>query len=121
MPIHDPGSTGHMRRAAGKHLPLAPADDRVQAPSPVGRTVGIGAGRPCTNTDVTVPVMAPRRAAAGLAAAQMVQLMAAEACACSAAIASAAGLGWFSARYRAWPARAARTGADAAAIRSAGS
>jgi hypothetical protein len=66
--------SGRLARPAG---PLAPG-----RPRPC---------RPCTNAAVGVRVMAPRRATAGLAAAQMVQPMAAGACACSAAIASAAG------------------------------
>ena len=41
MPINDPGPTGLMRRAAGKP-PAAPADDRVRAPCPAGRTAGTG-------------------------------------------------------------------------------
>ena len=65
---------GRLARPAG---PLAPG-----RPRPC---------RPCTNAAVGVRVMAPRRAAAGLAATQMVQLIAAGACACPAAIASAAG------------------------------
>jgi len=66
--------SGRLARPAG---PLAPGRPRPCCP--------------CTNAAVGVHVMAPRRAAARLAAAQMVQLMAGGACACSAAIASAAG------------------------------
>src|SRR5712691_10349733 len=58
----------------------------VSGALPVSRTAGPpGWPRPCCPymyAAVTVHVMAPRRAAAGLAA-QMVQLMAAGACACS--------------------------------------
>ena len=77
-----PGSCAEPRA----DLPLAPADDRV--PGAPARPAGPPAPgpprpcRPCTDAAVGVRVMAPRRAAAGLAAAQMVQLMAAGACAC---------------------------------------
>jgi hypothetical protein len=84
-----------MRRAPGEHLPLTPADNHVPGALPGRQDRWSSAGRdraaPCTNAAVAVHVMTPRRAAAGLAAAQMVQLMAAGARACPAAIASAAG------------------------------
>ena len=61
-----------MRRVADEYLPFAPADDRVRAR--LARLAGpLAPGRqrprrPYMNAAVTVHVMAPRRAAAGLAA-----------------------------------------------------
>ena len=86
-----------MRRVAGEHLRLRRRMVVSGRLAPASRTAGTGAAAtvlPLHECAVTVHVLASRRAAAGLAA-QMVQLMAAGTCACSAAIASAAGADGF--------------------------
>jgi hypothetical protein len=56
--------TGLMRRTASGHLLLAPADNRVPAPCPAGRTAGTAPAAtvpPYMNTVVTLHIMAPRQ------------------------------------------------------------